>query len=121
MGASWSRQASRLRQQGHLPVLPQQFLALGPRHLVDVREHPVEVPELLQQQRGRLLPYPGDAGDVVGGVALEPDQVGDEPRRHAEPLLHRGRVVDLDVGHAPGVGHDAARAARPAAARRGRR
>ena len=36
------------RKQGDLHVLAQQLLPLGPRHLVDVPEHPVQVPELLQ-------------------------------------------------------------------------
>ena len=106
MGASTSRQASRRDKRASLLVLAQQLLALGPRYLVDVRQHPVEVAELLEQLGRGLLPDPGDAGDVVGGVALQTDQVGDEPRRHSEPLLHSSRVVDLDLGDPAGVGHD---------------
>ncbi len=100
-------QGELLGEEGDLAVLLQQLPPLCPGHLVRVREDLIEAAELRQQLGGRLLPDPRHAGDVVGGVALETYQVGDQAGGHAEPLLHRGRVVDLDLGHAPGVGHDA--------------
>ena len=50
-------------------------------------------------------PTPGHAGDVVRGVALEPDVVGDLRRRDAEALEHGRRRVDLDVGDAAAGAH----------------
>ena len=44
---------------------------------------------------GGLVPDPRDAGDVVRGVALEPDQVGDQLGRDAVALDDAVAVVDL--------------------------
>ncbi len=87
-------------------VLGQQRTALVGAHLGEVLVEVLDRAELLHQRGRRLLADAGDAGDVVGAVALEADVVGDLRRRHAEALDHAGRRVDLDVGHAaPGGDH----------------
>ncbi len=75
------------------------LLPLRAGDLVDVREHLLQDAVLLEQLGGGLVADPRDAGDVVGGVALEPDQVGDQLRRHPVALDHPVAVVDLRVGH----------------------
>ena len=87
-----------LRDAGVVGVLGQVLLALRSRDLVDRREHLLERAELLQQLGGGLVADPGDAGDVVGGVALEADEVGDQLRRDPVALDHPLVVVDLGVG-----------------------
>ena len=77
------------------------------RELVDVLEHPFERAVLRDELAGGLVPDPGDAGDVVGGVPLEADEVrhllrGD-PVAGEDPL----RRVDVDVGHAARRHHQA--------------
>ena len=86
-------------------VLGQQRAALVGADLGEVLVEVLDRAELLHQRGRRLLADAGDAGDVVGGVALEADVVGDLRRRHAEALDHAGRRVDLDVGHAAPGGH----------------
>ena len=49
---------------------------------------------------------PGHAGDVVAGVALEADEVGDQLGRDAVAVDHALAVVDLRVGDAARGGHD---------------
>jgi hypothetical protein len=87
-----------LRDPRVLGVLAQVLLALRARDRVDVRQHPFEVAVLLEQLGGGLLADAGDARDVVGGVALEADEVGDERRRDAVAVEHRLGVVDRRVG-----------------------
>ena len=87
-------------------VLDQVLLALGARDLVDAAEHGLEVAEALEQLGGGLVPDAGDAGDVVAGVALEADEVGDLLRRDAVALDHALGVVDLGVGDPAARGHD---------------
>ncbi len=66
--------------------------------LVDVLQHRFQRAELLQQLGRGFLADPGDAGDVVGGVAAQPHQVADQLRRHPVALFDRGAVVDLGLG-----------------------
>ena len=66
---------------------------------------PSTLPYSCSRRRGGLLADPGDAGDVVGGVALEPDQVGNRLRGHAPALDHRLAVVDLGLADALGRRH----------------
>ena len=87
-------------------VVDQVLLALGARDLVDAGEHAFEVAELLQQVRGGLVADAGDAGDVVGRVALEADEVRDQLGRDAVAVDHGLAVVDLRVRDAAGRGHD---------------
>ena len=54
---------------------------------------------------GRLVADAGNAGDVVRGVALQPDEVGDQLRRDAVALDHALAVVDARVGDPAGRGH----------------
>ena len=61
-----------------LGVVDQVLLALGAADLVDVVEHLLQRAEPLQQLGRGLVADPGDAGDVVAGVALEPDEVRDQ-------------------------------------------
>ena len=87
-------------------VLGQVLLALGAADLVDVVEHVLERAEALQQLGGGLVADPGDAGDVVAGVALEADEVGDQLRRDPVAVDHALAVVDPGVGDAAAGGHD---------------
>ena len=75
-----------LRHAGVVGVLDQVLLAFGAGDLVDAGQHLLQRAELLQQLGRGLLADPGDAGDVVGGVAAQPHQVGDQLRRHAVAL-----------------------------------
>jgi hypothetical protein len=52
-------------------VLAELVAELGGRHLVEAREQRVQVAEVADQLRGRLLADAGDARDVVGRVALQ--------------------------------------------------
>ena len=87
-----------LRHPRVVGVLGQVLLAFGAGDLVDARQHLLQRAELLQQLGRGFLADPGDAGDVVGGVAAQPHQVGDQLRRHPVALLDRGAVVDLGLG-----------------------
>ena len=58
-------------------------------------------PNALDQLAGGLVADPGNAGDVVGGVSLEPVEVGDQLRRDAVAVDHGLAVVDLRLGDAP--------------------
>ncbi len=88
-----------------LGVLHQVLFAFGAGDLLDVGQHLLQRAELLQQLRGGLLADPRNAGDVVGGVSLQPDQVGDQLRRHPVALDHGVTVVDLGLGDAPRGAH----------------
>ena len=80
------------------------------------------VAEALEQLGGRLVADPRDAGDVVGGVALQPVEVGDQLGRDAVAVDHRLAVVDLGLGDPARGGHDPhAPSRRRAGRRRGRR
>ncbi len=92
-----------LRRQRLLGVLAER-LGAARRELVDVLEHGLEGPVLRDQLPGRLVPDPGDAGDVVGGVALEPDEVRHLLRRDAVAGDDALRRVHVDVGD-PARGH----------------
>ena len=96
-----------LRDARVLGVVGEILLALGAGDLVDVGEHPLEVAVLVEQLGRGFVADAGNAGDVVRGVALQPDQVGDELGRDAVALDHSLAVVDLGVGDAAGGGHHA--------------
>ena len=66
-------------------------LRLAPETSSTLCQHLLQRAELLQQLGRGLLADPGDAGDVVGGVAAQAHQVGDQLRRHAVALDHRRR------------------------------
>ncbi len=81
--------------------------------LVETAVHLLQRAELADQFRGGLLPHSGDAGDVVGGVALESLVVDHLVRPQLEPLPDLRRVVvdrrvdTLARRHQAGVlGHD---------------
>ena len=63
------------------------------------------VPYSLEQLRGRLVADARDARDVVRGVALQAEEVGDQLGRDAVAVDHRLAVVDLRVGDAAARGH----------------
>ena len=94
-----------LRDPRVLGVLGQVLLALRAGDLVDVREHLLERPEALEELGGGLVADPRDSRDVVGGVALEPDEVGDELGRDPVALDHPVAVIDLRVGDPARRGH----------------
>ena len=73
-------------------------LRLAPEISSTLAEHGLEVAEALEQLGGGLVADARDAGDVVAGVALEADEVGDLLRRDAVALDHALAVVDLGVG-----------------------
>ena len=68
-------------------------LRLAPEISSTCARTPSSVAELLQQLRGGLVADARDARDVVGRVALEPEEVGDQLRRDPVALDHglRGR------------------------------
>ena len=71
-----------------LDLLP--LLAL---ELVDAGDQRLHRPELGEQLLGGLLSHSGNAGDVVGAVAGEPEQVDHLlGALHPEPLAYRGHV-----------------------------
>ena len=72
------------------------------------------------QLPGRLVADPGDARDVVGGVALEPDEVGDLVGPDAVAGLDAAGRVDLHVGDAARGHHQADVRPSRAGRRRGR-
>ena len=71
-----------------------QVLAHLAGNLLGVVEHRIERTVLLDELGGRLLADARHAGDVVGGVALQAEEVGDLVGADAEPLLDAERVVD---------------------------
>ena len=85
------------RAEGVLAVLEQALLALRAGDLVDVLVDPLEGAEAGQQVGRGLVADPGHAGDVVGGVALQADQVGDRGVRDAEALRQPSRAYPGDA------------------------
>ena len=77
------------------------------QHLVDAGIRLVERAVVLEQLGSGLVAHPGDARDVVGGVALERLEVDHLARRKAVALVDLGRVVDDRGGHAAAGGHQA--------------
>ena len=73
--------------------------------LIGVGQEPLHGAELVDQLRRGLVPHPGNAGDVVAGVALQRDEVEVLGGRDAEPLVDRGFVVADDVADALAVEH----------------
>ena len=84
-----------------------QVLPARGRELIDVLEHLLERPVLRHELPRRLVTDPWDARDVVGTVALEPDEVGDlvgpDPVARLDAL---GRV-DVHVADAARRHHQA--------------
>ena len=95
-----------LRDARIVGVVGEVLLALGAGDLVDRVEHRLERAELLKELSGGFVADPRDAGDVVGGIALEADQVGNQLGRHAVALNDSVRVVDLGVGDTARRRHD---------------
>ena len=77
------------------------------RQLLRVLEHRLERAVLRDQLPGGLVADAGDAGDVVRGVALQPDEVRDLVRPDAVARLDALRRVDLDVADAARRHHQA--------------
>ena len=75
--------------------------------IVHVLVDALEVAVGLQQLRGGLVADAGHAGDVVGRVALEAEEVDELVGAHAVALEHLGRAVDGHVGDALLRGDDA--------------
>ena len=95
-----------LGEARRLGVLGQVLLALGPGDVVDVIEDALEGSEPLQQVGRRLVADPRNARDVVAGVALQTDEVGDQLGRDAVAVDHPLAVVHPRVGDPPRGGHD---------------
>ena len=109
VGTSRSRRivASTFDIRAFSAWLSEVLLALGAGDLVDRAQHALEVAELLQQLRRRLVADPGHAGDVVARVALQAVEVGDQLGRDAVAVDDRGVVVELRVGDPARGRHDA--------------
>ena len=88
-----------LRVAGLVGVLAHRPSACG-RELVGVGDHLLERAVLRDQLPGRLVADAGDPRDVVGGVALEADEVRHLVGPDAVAELHALRRVDVDVGDA---------------------
>ena len=110
----------QLRALRLLAVLDQRLAPLLARHGIDVGVDALERAEAHEQLGGRLVADARDARDVVGGVALEADEVGHEPRRDAVAGLDALGRVDVHVGHAARREQHADVARRRAGRRRGR-
>ena len=105
--------------QGHVVAQPHQLLvaehvlAVGEQVLLELAPllggvgHDLLGDAVGLDQLGRgLVADPGDAGQVVGGVAAQGGHVDVAPGRHPVALLHGGLVVDGGVGDAaPGHHH----------------
>ena len=102
--AAHRRQHFRLA--GLVGVLAERLRAAG-RQLVDVLEHALHRVELLDELRCGLVADARHAGDRVGRVALEADQVGHLLGRHAETRGDALRRIDVDVGDAARRHHQA--------------
>ena len=63
----------------------------------------VEIAVLIDQFGRRLLPHPGNAGQIVRRIAAESGQKGVVDRPHAGPLLDSRFVVEGVVAHTPAV------------------
>ena len=74
-------------------------------------------PNVLDELGRGLLPHAGDARDVVGGVALQRDEVEVLRRRHPVLRLDRGGVHPVDLGDAAPVEQHADRPASPSRSR----
>jgi hypothetical protein len=81
--------------------------APGGRELVRVLDDLLERPVLGHQLAGRLVADAGDARDVVRGVALQSDEVGDLLGTDAVAGLDAVGGVHLHVRHAPRRHHQA--------------
>ena len=73
----------------------------------DVLEHSLERAVLRDQLRRGLVADSRDAGDVVGGVALQADEVGHLVGRDPQPRLDALGRVDVDVRDAARGHHQA--------------
>ena len=87
-----------------------QLLAL---ELVEVVVDAVDATIVLQKLRGGFIANAGHAGNVVGRIALQAQEVGELRRRHAIALLNLGRAVNRDIGdalfrgnHVRAIGHE---------------
>ena len=97
----------RLALDGVVDVVAQRLAALLAGHLVEVGVDALEAAELHQQVGGGLLTDAGNPGDVVGGVALEADEVGYLGGVDAVALADPLGGVDDHVGDAARRHHDA--------------
>ena len=93
-------------EKRHVLVVDHPLLLLA-LEVVHVLVDALQVPVGLQKLRGRLVADAGHAGDVVGRVALEAQEVDELVGAHAVALLHLGRAVDGHVGDALLRGDDA--------------
>ena len=76
-------------------------------NLVGALHHLLDAAELVDELLGGLLPHPRDAGDIVGGVAPETEEVDDLTGiADAEFLLHLGDAHDsVGASHAAEAVH----------------
>ena len=87
-------------------MLAERLRASG-RQFVDVLEHALDRVELLDELRRRLVADTRNAGDRIGRVALEADEVGHLLRRHSEPRRNSLGRIDVDVGDTARRHHEA--------------
>ena len=83
------------------------FLRARGRELVGVLDHRLERAVLRDQLAGGLVADAGNTRDVVGGVALQPDEVRHLLGRDAVPGLDALGRVDVHVGDAARRHHQA--------------
>ena len=107
---SRTRRISSRLSRTRLAVLRQERPQLLGRHLVEVLVQRVERAPRGDQLRRRLLPHPGDARDVVRGVALERLVVQHLVRPQAPALVDLREVVGHRVGDAAAEGDHQPRA-----------
>ena len=89
-----------------------EVLELLALELVEVLVDAVDAPVSRKQARRALVADAGHAGDVVGAVAFEAQEIGELRGRHPVALLDLGGAVDRHVGDALFGGDDAGEVAR---------
>ena len=90
------------RLRSTLPRLARRLSPVFPLTSSARRTSLLQRAEVLDPLRGRLLPHPRDAREVVGRIAAQRREVGVLRGREAVLLQQGGRVVALHLRHAPG-------------------
>ncbi len=96
-----------LGEEGVVRMLLDEVAQLLVLYLVGAFHHLLDAAELVDELLGGLLPHPRDAGDIVGGVAPEAEEVDDLTGiADAEFLLHLGDAHDgVGASHAAEAVH----------------
>ena len=94
------------RKESHVAVVLQVFQLLA-LQLVQILVDALHAAESLEQLRGGLLPDTGNAGDIVGRVAHQAQEIGDLRGSHPVFFLDHRRIEHHHVANALLRGEDA--------------